>query len=226
MEENEEKFVSLFSDRYDNNLKIYVNKVMSDDPFFNRAYIQSNAFNLEEFERICKMLNVKIYLYAYKEHKELERYGYILYDKISTLLLESPYLIKGIEHIRIEKVKETKEWLDVYSAAFEDYRDEMENRLRHAKELELYTANIKDKTVGCMALLSSKSLLGLYCLGILPEFRMLGVASSLIRYAYLSSRERNLYLFLQTFLKDNLLRYYIKRGFVQMYIKYIYIKAS
>ena len=232
MEENENKFVSIFTDEFDLNCaKIYANKVMNNDPFFNRlTEIRCKDLDnmIDRAEIIFDSIKVKPFIHCISNELmiKLEEHNYKLYDRISVLLLESPYLLKGVESISIE-VAEIDEWVRVYTASFneQDYREEIYNRLMDA-DLNLYVARVKGKIVGCMALLATKELLGLYCLGVLQEYRRLGVASSLLRYGYDTARNDNKMLFLQTFVSEDLVRYYIKHGFTQMYIKDVYTKAS
>ncbi len=234
MEENENQFVSIFTDKFDLGCaKIYANKTMNDDPFFNRL-TEISCKDLDDMisrsEDIFTDINVRPFIHCMSNDLKikLEEYNYQLYDKISVLLLESAYLIKGVEGIIIKEVllDELQSWVDVYAIAFDSfaYREEIYDRLINA-DLNLYIANVKDKIVGCMALLATRELLGLYCLGVLPEYRRLGVASSLIRYGYEHAKINSKMLFLQTFISENLVRYYIKHGFTQMYIKDVYTKS-
>ncbi len=231
MEENENKFVSLFTDRFDlRYATIYANKIMNNDPFFNRLVdikTKDLDYIIDDAEQVFKSINVKPFIHCMDDQLRivLEKHGYTVYDRLSVLLFESPYRVKGVTGIKIEKGN-IEAWIDTYCIAFDsiDYKDEIRKRVTNAKDLELYTASMKDCIVGCMALLASRELLGLYCLGVLPEFRRLGIASSLIRYAYEIAYKRGLQLFLQTFLSENLVRYYIKHGFTQMYVKSIYSK--
>ncbi|GIU72809.1 MAG: hypothetical protein KatS3mg003_2288 [Candidatus Nitrosocaldaceae archaeon] len=233
MEYNENRFVSYFTDKFDIGCAtLYANKVMNDDPFFNRlTNIRCKDLDkmIYDAEDIFKSINVKPFIHCMEERlrRVLEEHNYYLFDKISVLLFESPYAIKGVKGITINKISsdELDLWLDVYCIAFDSlkYRDELKDRLMNA-DLDLYIAKVKDKVAGCMALLATKELLGLYCLGVLPEYRRLGIASSLLRYGYEHANSNGLMLFLQTFVSENLIRYYIKHGFTQMYIKDVYSK--
>ncbi len=235
MEYNENRFVSFFTDKFRLSCAtIYANRIMNDDPFFNRlTEIDCKDLDsiIKEAENTFKSINVKPFIHSIDQElkRKLEEHNYILFDKISVLLLESAYTIKGVKGIEVKKVSkdDLEQWVNVYSIAFDtqSYKYEIYNRLKGLNALDLYIADIKGVIVGCMALLPSKHLVGLYALGVLPDYRRLGVASTLIRYAYDYAHANNLDLFLQTCLSKNTLNYYIKHGFVQLYIKEIYTKA-
>ncbi len=75
----------------------------------------------------------------------------------------------------------------------------------------------------CMALYEKDSVLGLYCLGTVPGKRNRGTAASLIDFASNQVRSKNLeFLMLETYGKDNLLEFYSKLGFEQVYQKTVY----
>ncbi len=236
MEYNENRFVSFFTDKFRLSCAtIYANKIMNDDPFFNRL-TEINCKDLdniiEEAENVFKSINVRPFIHCMDQNlkRRLEERNYILFDKISVLLLESAYIIKGVKGIAIKKISkdDLMQWINIYSIAFdaEDYKSELYNRLKDLNSLDLYIATIKGVITGCMALLPSTHLVGLYSLGVLPNYRRLGVASTLIRYAYDYAYSNNLDLFLHACLSKSMLNYYIKHGFVQLYIKEIYTKAS
>jgi GNAT superfamily N-acetyltransferase len=75
----------------------------------------------------------------------------------------------------------------------------------------------------CMALYEKNSILGLYCLGTIPSMRKKGIAESLINFAQSEVSRRKLkFLMLETYQKDNLLDFYLKLGFQEIYQKNIY----
>jgi ribosomal protein S18 acetylase RimI-like enzyme len=74
-----------------------------------------------------------------------------------------------------------------------------------------------------MALYEKNSLLGLYCLGTIPSMRRKGLAESLIGFAQSEVSRRKLkFLILETYQRDNLLGFYSKLGFQEIYRKNIY----
>ena len=238
MEDNENSFVALWSDRVRLDCAtLYANSVMADDSFFNRV----TDVNCKEF---CTMLDSSESEFAKRKVKpfvqclsneslktELQKHGYLLYDIMSVLLYESRYKLKYSADISIEKVSRGKinDWIDVYCSSFdtENWKDEIMRRVSNSLDkLQLYIAYVKDLPAGCVALFEKNSLLGLYCLGTLAKYREKGVASALISISADIARQNELKLFLQSFKKDGLINYYVKRGFTQIYTKEIYTKAQ
>lgn len=232
VDENENKFVSYFSDRF--NIEggiVYINKVIKEDRFINRLVIQSyeNIENtLKKGEEIFRNAGIDpcIHIIDPNLREVIEDYGYKLYNKLSILLLESPYFIKGVKGIEIA-LTELDEWVNLYCKinGFEAYKDEIKERLNKAKHISIYVAKVKGLSVGCMALLDYNKVTGVYCMSVLEEFKRLGIISSLIRYAYELAKSKENILIIHTYVNDNLIKYYIKRGFVQLYIKDIYCKS-
>jgi GNAT superfamily N-acetyltransferase len=74
-----------------------------------------------------------------------------------------------------------------------------------------------------MALYEKNSVLGLYCLGTIPHMRKQGFAATLIDFALHEAHSRNLqFLILETYGQDNLVNFYSKLGFENVYSKKIY----
>jgi GNAT superfamily N-acetyltransferase len=74
-----------------------------------------------------------------------------------------------------------------------------------------------------MALCEKNSILGLYCLGTVPDKRRQGFAKSLIDFALSEVKSRGLdFLLLETYGKDNLMNFYSKLGFDTVYEKTVY----
>lgn len=82
---------------------------------------------------------------------------------------------------------------------------------------------VDESMSSCMALYEKNSLLGLYCLGTIPKMRKKGLAESLINFAQSEINQRKLkFLMLETYGRDNLLGFYSKLGFEEIYHKNIY----
>lgn len=82
---------------------------------------------------------------------------------------------------------------------------------------------VDESISSCMALYEKNSVLGLYCLGTIPGMRRKGLAESLIDFAQCEVKRRNLsFLMLETYKRDNLLDFYSKLGFQEIYKKNIY----
>jgi ribosomal protein S18 acetylase RimI-like enzyme len=66
--------------------------------------------------------------------------------------------------------------------------------------------------------------MGLYCLGTLSPFRGQGIAKNMIKKSLRVARQENLdFLFLQTFNKEGLIKFYKRMGFQIAYNKKIYV---
>lgn len=82
---------------------------------------------------------------------------------------------------------------------------------------------VDESISSCMALYEKNSILGLYCLGTISNMRRKGLAESLINYASSEVSRRKLkFLMLETYQKDNLLDFYSKLGFQEIYRKNIF----
>lgn len=81
---------------------------------------------------------------------------------------------------------------------------------------------VDESGISCMALYEQNSILGLYCLGTVTSKRHRGTATSLIDFASYYADSKNLTLILETYEKDNLLEFYSKLGFDQVYYKTVY----
>jgi GNAT superfamily N-acetyltransferase len=89
--------------------------------------------------------------------------------------------------------------------------------------LSLIEYYVDESISSCMALYEKNSILGLYCLGTIPNMRKKGIAESLINFAQNEVNRRKLkFLMLETYQKDDLLDFYFKLGFQEIYKKNIY----
>jgi GNAT superfamily N-acetyltransferase len=237
MEDNENSFVALWSDKIKLDCAtLYVNSVMSNDPFFNRVTdIDCEEFDymLNQAENEFVKRNVKPLVYCLSNEKlkmKLKEYGFVLHDIMTTFLYEGRYKLQHSPDIAIDKVDKNKvqEWIDVYCSSFDCYswKDEIERIISNSFDsFQLYIAYVKKTSAGCMILFEKNSLLGLYCLGTLARYRRAGVATALISIAAEMVKANGLKLFLQSLNADGLVGYYVKRGFTPIYTKEIYTKS-
>jgi len=236
MESNENGFVALWSDRVQLDCAVlYANSVMFDDPFFNRVTdIDCKAFDamLESAEREFAKRKVKPFLHCLSNDRlkvELRKRGFAIHDIMSVLLYEGRYRLKYTQSISVEEASREKldVWFDVFCQSFnaENWREEIKRRVRNSLDkMQLYIAYERNSPTGCVALFEKQSLLGLYCLGTLAQYRGKGIATALLSKSIDIAKENNLKLFLQTFKVDDLISYYVKRGFTQIYTKEVYTK--
>ena len=110
-----------------------------------------------------------------------------------------------------------------------DWKSEVEKIVKlHFRELTLLMSYIKynynKMPSGCVALFNRYNLMGLYCLGTLSPFRGQGIAKNMIKKSLRVARQENLdFLFLQTFDKEGLIKFYKRMGFQIAYNKKIYV---
>ncbi|MFQ5970080.1 MAG: GNAT family N-acetyltransferase [Nitrososphaerales archaeon] len=236
MEDNENGFVALWSDRVQLDCAVlYANSVMFDDPFFNRVTdIDCKAFDavLQSAEREFAKREVKPFLHCLSNDRlkvELRKRGFVIHDTMSVLLYEGQYKLKYAPSISIQETSRDRldVWFDLFCQSFstENWREEITGRVRNSLEkMQLYIAYDSNSPAGCVALFKKQTFLGLYCLGTVAQYRGKGIATALISKSVDIARENNLKLFLQTFKADDLISYYIKRGFTQIYTKVVYTK--
>ena len=123
----------------------------------------------------------------------------------------------------IEK-KDSLLWAEVFCKSYDcyDWIDEIDNIVKSSLSQVEYLVDA-EHNASCVALYEKNSILGLYCLGTLPEKRKKGLAKLLINYALNKVKTKNLdFLMLETYQRDNLLGFYSKLGFEKLYEKKIY----
>jgi GNAT superfamily N-acetyltransferase len=115
-------------------------------------------------------------------------------------------------------------WADVFCKSYDcyDWIDEVNNIVRGSLSQVEYLVDA-EHNASCVALYEKNSILGLYCLGTLPEKRKKGLAKLLINHALNKVKIKNLdFLMLETYQRDELLGFYSKLGFEKLYEKKIY----
>ena len=127
----------------------------------------------------------------------------------------------SIHHI--EK-KDSRLWAEVFCKSYDCYEwiGEVNKIVQNSFSQVEYLVDAK-QNASCVALYEKNSILGLYCLGTLPEKRKKGLATLLIKYALNKVKIKNLdFLMLETYQRDGLLGFYSKLGFEKVYEKKIY----
>jgi len=86
-----------------------------------------------------------------------------------------------------------------------------------------YLNNKNNIPVGCTALFHRCSLIGLYCLGTVSDFRGQGIATKMVKVALEGAQRRGLdFIFLQAFANEGIIGFYNKLGFQTIYKKKVY----
>jgi len=220
LEENERDWFSLWCDKYTiDDLLVLINKSFEGDPLFNRVYIYKKEFQIEKIREFFKGIKAKGFLFLNYEVEGLRKV-----DELKTMVLEE---FKGrVVDFRILDKVDLKEWIKVYCSAFDipsSWEEEIYRRLKVISEdpkSKLILAYKGERALGSMALYSTSKVLGIYCLGTLKEFRNMGVASSLLAYAFKEGKDK--LVSLQTLASDHKESFYLKRGFKTLYSKFIY----
>lgn len=205
---------------------LFLNSNLSDDVFFNKltniTCLSESMINesINEF----KKHNSKVFVYSLNYHdldKFLLERNFSYYDTQHVLKKNSHTSTKN----EVEKISPTKSmiWARIFCNSYDcmDWLETIDSIVKNsATQIEYYI----DKTQNaCMALIKKSSILGLYCLGTLPEKRKQGIASSLIDFALEKVTQEKLdFLMLETYGKDDLLKFYEKLGFENLYQKTIY----
>jgi GNAT superfamily N-acetyltransferase len=162
---------------------------------------------------------------------QLRNRGYKDKDVLQVLRLKTRRM-KESEDVEIKEVGERGmlEWIRVYLQAFYGggfVRDSVDSATRSALKsgrANFLLARIKGLPVGSTALYSTDGVVGAYCVGVVPEFRRMGVATSLLAHASSRSVLQGRKLVLQTFASDGLLDFYRRLGFELAYNKLVLCK--
>lgn len=164
---------------------------------------------------------------------DLNSRGYLVLDRMSVLVLGSPNVLTEQKAV-ITWVEPGGEegWARVYSQSF--YGDDSQirgvtNVVKSAvgsHESSFLEATVDGRLAGALALHRTKNVLGVYCVGTLPEFRGRGVAGTLLGQAARTGAAEGRSVVLQTFLSDGVEGFYLARGYARRYIKAVFGKRN
>lgn len=246
-------FCSLFSSKINLNaeLDLFSNEFVENDYFFNKVYVKKNNIKLEYVTQILKSLKNKkgqkinhhFFIYLNKNliikteklHKNL-----VKIDKI--IFLKSP------EEIAIEN-QNSKKFKMMISASFEKHAIYKWTKIfcsifnlpqlketfpsiimNNTDKLIPITSHLKMKNTkstyatGCGMMFDDGLSIGMYCLGTMPKYRNIGIGKSILKFGLYVAKSKGYKFFtLQTFEKDEILCYYIRKGFKVIDEKDIYI---
>ena len=207
---------------------LFMNTNLPDDLFFDKL---TNITCLSE-----KMIDETIGVFQ-KNH--MRSFVYTLNNpRLEEFLLQKNFKFYDTQHVlkkrtisenetshvhHIEK-KDSLLWAEVFCKSYNCYEwiDEVSNIVKVSFSQVEYLVDA-EHNAACVALYEKNSILGLYCLGTLPEKRKKGLAKLLINYALNKAKIKNLdFLMLETYQRDDLLGFYSKLGFEKVYEKKIY----
>jgi GNAT superfamily N-acetyltransferase len=207
---------------------LFMNTNLPDDLFFDKL---TNITCLSE-----KMVDKTIDVF----HKNSMRpFVYVLNNPtIEEFLLQKNFKFYDTQHVlkkrtisdiktshvhHIEK-KDSLLWAEIFCKSYDcyDWIDEVNNIVKDSLSQVEYLVDA-EHNASCVALYEKNSILGLYCLGTLPEKRKKGLAKLLINHALNKVKIKNLdFLMLETYQRDDLLGFYSKLGFEKLYEKKVY----
>ena len=229
IEENESGFTSMWSKMTKLECGLYfANPNLPNDIFFDKL---TNITCLSE-----KMIDDSLVLF---EKNKTRPFVYVLENpKLEELLHKKNFrlydthhvmkksLSSEVEHSSVHHItrKDSLLWTEVFCKSYDclDWTEEVNSIVRNSVSDVEYLVDY-DYNASCVALYEKNSILGLYCLGTIPEHRKKGLAKSLINYALNQVRDKNLdFLMLETYARDNLVKFYSDLDFEQIYEKKVY----
>ena len=124
------------------------------------------------------------------------------------------------------------DWSKVYLLSF--YGDlglmapvnEVVQALGHLRRETLLIGRLEGRPAGVVALFRTPGVLGVYCVGTLPEFRGRGVAETLLESARRIGVSEDRRMVIQTIRSDGYEAYYLRRGFKTLYLKALLSKEK
>ncbi|MBI3639262.1 MAG: GNAT family N-acetyltransferase [Thaumarchaeota archaeon] len=207
---------------------LFMNPKLPDDLFFDKL---SSITCLSE-----KMIDDAISIF---QKNNMRPFVYVLNDpRLEEFLLQKNFKFYDTQYVlkkhaisesersqvlHIEK-KDSLLWAEVFCKSYDCYEwiNEVNDIVRGSLSQVEYLVDAK-YNASCVALYEKNSILGLYCLGTLPEKRKKGLAKLLVSYALDKVKIKNLdFLMLETYQRDELLGFYSKLGFEKVYEKKIY----
>ncbi len=134
----------------------------------------------------------------------------------------------------IDNSDELKKWVNTYCLSFDICSDKKPLIYTILKKkfnkFNFILSEINDidetigKTAGCCILYPYENSLTLYCLGTQKEYRHKKVATNIIEFSIKFGKKNGYQIFgLQTLQSDNLLTFYKKKGFVEVYNNKIFL---
>jgi GNAT superfamily N-acetyltransferase len=227
MEENDNCFTAIWSNpRKLDCGTLFLNSELPGDIFFNKLTNVTCLSDIMITESIIQLKqygsNPYIYSLNFPDFEnQLKKKGFNYYDTQHVLKKSSvPTKIPIIKKIAFDEIPF---WTSIFCKAYDciDWTDSINSILKNSHSLADYY--VDESNSSCMVLYETKSILGLYCLGTIPNRRRQGFAASMIDFALLEVSRRNLEcLMLEVFQRDGLIDFYSNLGFEKVYQKTVY----
>ncbi len=164
--------------------------------------------------------------------QHMERKRYKIADQMSVMEVEEPSFELNGELALITGAKdELQRWAEAYLRSFYGDMKLLEKvigileRVSRDKDTSLVLAQLEEKPAGVLALHRTEGLLGVYCVGTVPEMRGKHVASTMLDFANRLAKDEGRKLILQTILSDLVEPLYVKLGFRRAYTKELFVKG-
>lgn len=213
--------------------------LMSDrfgETFFNRGCFidcKNETGILRRMEDLFENRNLTPNFFVQESCTEiaarLKQSGYEDVDAMAVMAPQRPGLKKA-EGIAVSVANETalRDWVRVYLLSFygelslSKHVSEIIDSVAGRPETTLLLGKIDDRDAGALALYRTNEILGVYCVGTLPEFRRMGVAATMLRHAKATAISERRHMILQTILSDGYGDFYEARGFDTLYVKHLF----
>ena len=134
--------------------------------------------------------------------------------------------------VEIGKAKSATTWAEAYLKSFYGELGLLSTVMRIVKPLmrvdsaTLLEGRVNDRVAGTLAMYRSNGLLGVYCVGTVPEFRRRGVAGTLLAHARGIASSEGRTVVLQTLESDRVVPFYLRHGFKVLYRKILMTKKG
>ena len=150
--------------------------------------------------------------------------GYRRVDVMAVLTSGGPAEGRG-DRRKIPPSTSPQEWTSAYLRSF--YGDEgltdvvtpIISSLSQSQAVTLLESRADGEVAGVLAIFRTRGIAGVYCVGTTPEHRREGVATSLLAKAKEIADSEGRTIVLQTLKSDGVLKFYLNRGFEQLYTK-------
>ena len=207
---------------------LFINANLPNDLFFNKLTNITclSEQMIDEAIEIFHQNNMHPFVYTMNNQKLdelLVKKNFKFYDTQHVLKKSEFHDFTNFQVHHIAK-KDSLLWAEIFCKSYDcyDWVDEVNRIVRDSSSQVEYLVD-KEHNSSCVAIYEKNSVLGLYCLGTLPENRKKGLAKLLINYAMNKVKTKNLdFLMLETYQRDNLLEFYSKLGFEKVYEKKVY----
>lgn len=239
LEGNERGFFSIWSDLiYIGSAKLFLNRKFPDDILFNRIIeisARKNELNniidkaIVYFKKAGVRPSVFVTDRSIEDYLVTKRFKHI--DDFNVMKLKK--FVLG-EHraaeVSIIDANTLAEWVKTYMASFDiapRFEQEVFRRSKTSlkKGCTLYLAKIRGEPAGTLLSYYEDGVAGIYCVGTLPKFRGIGVASKMLEVAIKDSEKRGDHMqCLQNLEGDKVREFYELRGFETVFVKRVYRK--